>query len=258
MPLSPRTRPLCCLLACIGWTLTTSIASAQSEERPSIEPGTAVTLTTVRGARVKGKVSTLNSDALMLVSVDKTLRVAFDDVQRIERRRHRRVIGAVIGAAASFAAVCLPYTCKSHAGTDDPGLAEILGVVSTTGGALIGAGAGASIDALRSGRTLYDRQAIRDDLSDGAAKGAFVGLVGGMALAFADGCGHYTTCQIGHVEAIVKGGFGMLGGAGIGALIDRAANHGRGASATRRASTIVTVAPVFFQSARGGLVSIRW
>jgi hypothetical protein len=257
MHLSRGARLSCCCLTFAASTLSSRIAVAQPEALPAIERGTAVSVTTVGGERLKGTMSAPIGDALTVIVGGETRRVAFDEVQRIERPSHRALIGAGIGAAASFAAACLPYSCKSHPGTDDPGLAEILGVVSVASGALIGAGAGASVDVLRSDRTLYERASTRDGIGDGVATGAFVGLVGGVVAAFANGCGHYTTCQIARIEAIVKGGVGMLAGAGVGALLDRA-NGGRAASAMDRTAPTVTVAPVFSRSVRGGLVSMRW
>ena len=223
---------------------------ADSGVLPEIAPGQSVVVTrSSQGHTLKGRVMSFDASGLVLEIGDTSMLVSLPAIRRIERRGHGGVMGAVVGSLAAVGVACL-QGCRSPEATDDPGLEELLALFSAGAGALVGAGAGVSLDHLRRDRRLlYEPTAgPRSTTQDGAAIGTLVGgLVGGLVAGRT------------HVFAtLLTGGFGMAGGALAGALLGHAsAPHSPAVSPTRRHPSLV-VSPIVSTSRRGGVATIRW
>lgn len=136
--------------------LSTGAASAQQadEARSAIarkaKSGDRLTISTIDGTELKGRLVSMAPDALVLQveTVQRTLRYA--DIDRVKRRKNGVLLGALIGAGAGLAAgLPLKSLVDNETGEGDSVLAFFLGV---------GIGAGVGIDALfGSSPTVYRR-----------------------------------------------------------------------------------------------------
>ena len=152
-----------CLLLCAAGTSVAAqeIASSFEQLAVLVKPGDKITVVDAAGRETGGRIGTLSSDALVLMTSTGPRHLTEGDVAAITQRRddslkNGAIIGAVAGAAYYVTAAAL------LSGIDD---GEVIIRTAIAGGVLfagLGAAAGVGIDALISRRqVIYQTRAPR-------------------------------------------------------------------------------------------------
>ncbi|HXW05524.1 MAG TPA: hypothetical protein VD833_09865 [Vicinamibacterales bacterium] len=139
--------------AAVSFVLAAAPVSAQTAPagiEKKLKTGDRLTVTTDDGWEVRGRLVNIRSDALLLRIDDADVQLAWDDVERIRRRRNGVLLGSLIGLGAGLATgIPLKSLVDNETGKGNEALATMIAM---------GVGAGMCLDAvLSTNRTIYRR-----------------------------------------------------------------------------------------------------